>query len=148
MKFNFPWQSKKLQFPLVRIDDRLLHGQVVVGWGQQLPLSRFVLASDRLGRDAAYNSALENLIPRDMSATALSLSEAAKRWKQEEFTGQGTMVVLESTGDDTVTDIVRMDYWVRAGLARFSRESRPGFSGAGEGEARALSPRSSRVRID
>ena len=99
MKFNFPWQSKKLQFPLVRIDDRLLHGQVVVGWGQQLPLSRFVLASDRLGRDAAYNSALENLIPRDMSATALSLSEAAKRWKQEEFAGQGTMVVLESTGD-------------------------------------------------
>jgi mannose/fructose/N-acetylgalactosamine-specific phosphotransferase system component IIB len=99
MNFKFPWQKKKLQFPLVRVDDRLLHGQVVVGWGQQLSLKRFVLVSERLGQDAAYASALKNLVPEDMTAAILSLGEAAKRWEEGDFAEPGTMVVLESAGD-------------------------------------------------
>lgn len=33
---------------LVRIDDRLIHGQVVVGWGIQLSPNRIILSSDEI----------------------------------------------------------------------------------------------------
>ncbi len=34
---------------LVRVDDRLVHGQVVVGWGSALHFSRIVVCDDTLG---------------------------------------------------------------------------------------------------
>jgi mannose/fructose/N-acetylgalactosamine-specific phosphotransferase system component IIB len=38
-------------YALFRIDDRLLHGQVALGWGRALHPSCFLLADDRLGGD-------------------------------------------------------------------------------------------------
>ena len=37
---------------LVRIDDRLIHGQVVVGWGVQLNPDRIILCSDTIARSS------------------------------------------------------------------------------------------------
>ena len=37
---------------LCRVDDRLVHGQVVVGWGQGIGLKRIVLADDDVARAA------------------------------------------------------------------------------------------------
>jgi mannose/fructose/N-acetylgalactosamine-specific phosphotransferase system component IIB len=36
------------EYRLFRVDDRLLHGQVTLGWGRRLGSCRFVLADDRL----------------------------------------------------------------------------------------------------
>jgi PTS system mannose-specific IIB component/fructoselysine and glucoselysine-specific PTS system IIB component len=33
---------------LCRVDDRLIHGQVVVGWGQALGISRIILVADEV----------------------------------------------------------------------------------------------------
>ena len=35
---------------LCRVDDRLIHGQVIVGWGQPLGIQRIVLADDDVAR--------------------------------------------------------------------------------------------------
>jgi len=38
--------EKKMSLDLIRIDDRLVHGQVVVGWGTYLKTNRIILCND------------------------------------------------------------------------------------------------------
>jgi mannose PTS system EIIAB component len=99
MKLSLPWKKDKLQFPMVRVDDRLLHGQVIVGWGHQFELTRLVVASDRIKKDQAYVSALRSLVPPEMEAAIETLQTAADQWKEKHFDEERVMIVLESTGD-------------------------------------------------
>jgi len=52
---------------LVRIDDRLIHGQVLVNWVRALALSRLVIVDDGLAGDALACSILEAIVPRHVS---------------------------------------------------------------------------------
>ncbi|MBU1638265.1 PTS sugar transporter subunit IIB, partial [bacterium] len=99
MKLAFPWKKDKLQSPLVRVDDRLLHGQVIVGWGSQLSLTKVVLASDRVKSDVAYASALKSIVPPDIEVTIETLASASANWAAKEYNESRIMIVLESAGD-------------------------------------------------
>jgi PTS system mannose-specific IIB component len=66
-----------MAWTLVRLDDRLLHGQVAVGWAGRLKPLRIVVADDvvsasELGRELAESSA-----PPGVEARVVSLEEAA-----------------------------------------------------------------------
>lgn len=62
---------------LFRIDDRLIHGQVVVGWGQPLDLAFFVLVDD----DVAASDWEQDLylmgVPPEMELFFRSVDQAA-----------------------------------------------------------------------
>ena len=40
-----------MSLSLVRLDDRLIHGQVVVGWGRALKAEQILLIDDRVAAD-------------------------------------------------------------------------------------------------
>jgi mannose PTS system EIIAB component len=66
-----------MAWTLVRLDDRLLHGQVAVGWAGRLRPARIVVADDTvsasdLGRELAESSA-----PPGVEARVVSLAELA-----------------------------------------------------------------------
>ncbi|MBU0507395.1 PTS sugar transporter subunit IIB [bacterium] len=98
---NLPLLSKKdkLLFPIVRVDDRLLHGQVVVGWGQTLGLKPVLLASDRVSKDPALCTTYRGLIPEELCGDVRSLSDVAEQWIRGDFKGTRAMVVVESPVD-------------------------------------------------
>ncbi len=52
---------------LVRIDDRLLHGQVLVNWVRALGLSRVIVADDTLSLDERARSVLRAVLPSHVS---------------------------------------------------------------------------------
>jgi D-glucosaminate PTS system EIIB component len=61
---------------LVRLDDRLVHGQVVVGWGQALAASLVILVDDRV-RDSDWERELFRMgMPSDMDLEFASVAEA------------------------------------------------------------------------
>jgi PTS system mannose-specific IIB component/fructoselysine and glucoselysine-specific PTS system IIB component len=61
---------------LVRLDDRLVHGQVVVGWGQALAVSLIVLVDDRV-RSSDWEQELYRMgVPPDMELLFASVDEA------------------------------------------------------------------------
>ena len=99
MILKLPWQKEKLVYPIVRVDDRLLHGQVIVGWGQTLDLSPLVLASDRVARDDAAKRLYNSLIPAELRGEILTLTETAERWSRGDFDGQKAMIVVEAPVD-------------------------------------------------
>jgi mannose PTS system EIIA component len=99
MILKLPWQKAKLVYPILRVDDRLLHGQVIVGWGQTLELDSLILASDRVVKDESALLMYRGLIPDDMHGEVLSLAETAERWTRGDFEGKRTMVVIEAPVD-------------------------------------------------
>lgn len=63
---------------LYRIDDRLIHGQVVVGWGQPLDLGFIVLIDDVVA-ESEWEQELYRLgVPPNMEVYFVSTEEAAR----------------------------------------------------------------------
>jgi mannose/fructose/N-acetylgalactosamine-specific phosphotransferase system component IIB len=52
---------------LVRLDDRLIHGQVLVNWARALVLSRLVVVDDPLSLDERARSVLRAVVPSHIS---------------------------------------------------------------------------------
>ena len=68
-----------MSIALYRIDDRLIHGQVVVGWGQPLNCSFIVLVDDEV-RDSDWEQDLYRMgVPPHIDVVFASVAEAAER---------------------------------------------------------------------
>ena len=62
---------------LYRIDDRLIHGQVVVGWGQPLELRFIVLVDDEVAESDWEQELYRMGVPPEMTVHFLSVESAA-----------------------------------------------------------------------
>ncbi|OLD03388.1 MAG: hypothetical protein AUI89_01540, partial [Gemmatimonadetes bacterium 13_1_40CM_3_65_8] len=68
-----------MSLALYRIDDRLIHGQVVVGWGQPLHITFIVLVDDEV-RSSDWEQDLYRMgVPPDMEVIFASVEEAARQ---------------------------------------------------------------------
>jgi D-glucosaminate PTS system EIIB component len=68
-----------MSLPLFRIDDRLIHGQVVVGWGQPLGVGFIVLVDDEV-RASEWEQDLYRMgVPPEIDVIFASTEEAAAR---------------------------------------------------------------------
>jgi mannose/fructose/N-acetylgalactosamine-specific phosphotransferase system component IIB len=65
---------------LHRIDDRLIHGQVVVGWGQPLDLSFLVLVDDEVASSEWEQELYRMGVPPDMRVEFVSAAQAVERY--------------------------------------------------------------------
>jgi len=61
---------------LYRIDDRLLHGQVVVGWGQPLDIDFFVLVDDTVAASDWEQELYRMGVPPEMKVDFLTTADA------------------------------------------------------------------------
>ncbi len=64
---------------LFRIDDRLIHGQVVVGWGQPLDIGFIVLVDDEVAASEWEQELYRMGVPPEMDVHFLSVEEAGRR---------------------------------------------------------------------
>jgi mannose/fructose/N-acetylgalactosamine-specific phosphotransferase system component IIB len=79
----------------LRVDDRLLHGQVLVAWAAALRPQRIVLASDEVAGDPERR-AIYAALPHDEAAIAIAtLAEAAAELRQADR----VLVVCASVAD-------------------------------------------------
>ena len=63
---------------LMRIDDRLIHGQVVVGWGQPLDIGFIVLVDDEVASSDWEQELYRMGVPPEMEVLFASVDDAAK----------------------------------------------------------------------
>jgi D-glucosaminate PTS system EIIB component len=64
---------------LCRVDDRLVHGQVVIGWGRPLDLQRIVLVDDVVRQSEWEQELYRMAAPPEVAVDFLSAAEAADR---------------------------------------------------------------------
>lgn len=99
MKIKLPWTKERLAFPMVRVDDRLLHGQVIIGWGQMMGLNPVLLASDRVVKDASLAATFREIVPPELGGDVVTLADAAERWTRGDFKDKRAMIVVEAPVD-------------------------------------------------
>lgn len=68
-----------MELALLRIDDRLVHGQVVIGWIPHLKAQAVVVASDAAAADATQTMLMEMAMPEEVALSVLPVDEAARR---------------------------------------------------------------------
>ena len=81
---------------LYRIDDRLIHGQVVVGWGQRLGIGFIVLVSDEVSTSDWEQDICRMGVPPSIEIVFAGVAEAAARLPEWERDARAGIVL---TGD-------------------------------------------------
>ena len=61
---------------MARVDDRLIHGQVAVKWSKELGISRIIVASDKIAKNAVQVAALKGAAPAGVKAAILPVAKA------------------------------------------------------------------------
>ncbi|MGM0441592.1 MAG: PTS system mannose/fructose/N-acetylgalactosamine-transporter subunit IIB [Elusimicrobiota bacterium] len=92
-----------------RIDDRLIHGQVIEGWVHNLKFTRIVIASDRVKKDQNFKAILKFSVPSEISVDIFGIEELANKINKDYMDKEDTIVLFERPKDV----LALLDYGVR-----------------------------------
>lgn len=84
------------EFGLVRIDDRLIHGQVIAVWCKHARFTRIAILDDGVGADPFMQQVLRLAAPPDLSVEAYTMAEGIKTLRQDTSNWRTTMVLLKT----------------------------------------------------
>lgn len=84
---------------LVRIDDRLIHGQVVEGWMPRISSTCVVVACDRVARDFIQRSVMELAAPARMKVVIDEVGRVVERINGHEFDADQVLLLFASPDD-------------------------------------------------
>lgn len=81
---------------LCRIDDRLIHGQVVTSWVKQTGGNRIIIVDDALTKDLFMQKILKAAAPRDVSVDILSVGDGTAVLKEEPGMGEKVIILVKT----------------------------------------------------
>ena len=89
----------------VRIDDRLIHGQVAMVWTNHLSATRIMVVDDEASKSELIKMSLKLATPNGVSLSVLTLDKASERIKSDAYGGQRVLLVIKSP--ENVLKLVR-----------------------------------------
>jgi mannose/fructose/N-acetylgalactosamine-specific phosphotransferase system component IIB len=84
---------------LTRIDDRLIHGQVVVGWAQELKINHIIVINDEIVKNDMQKFLFRMATPNDINLSILTTEEAALKIKGREYDDDLAMLLVKNPID-------------------------------------------------
>lgn len=90
---------------LCRVDDRLVHGQVVIGWGRPLGLQRIVLVDDEVRASEWEQELYRMAAPPEIAVEFSSAAEAAPRLAEWETGKERVLILVGAVA--TAADLLR-----------------------------------------
>jgi len=88
-----------MRLVLTRIDDRLLHAQVALGWVGALSPDVVVVADDKLAEDRRQVQLMRMSLPPEVELVAVGVDEAARLLKQDEAGDRKCIVVVRTPAE-------------------------------------------------
>lgn len=79
---------------LVRVDDRLLHGQIICSWVPHLKADALIVASDDAAGDTLTNQIMQACACNELSVIVLKLDETAERLREAAKAGCGRVILI------------------------------------------------------
>lgn len=83
---------------LIRIDDRLIHGQVVVGWGKYLHPEWILLCSDEVANSEWQRNIYLLAVSGDIKASVFTVKETIEYYHQGSYNQPKTILLAEDPG--------------------------------------------------
>lgn len=81
---------------LARVDDRLIHGEVVSVWTPNLSVNRIVVADDEVAADKFNSRVLKALAPAGVKVNVYSVDKASEKMKEEETKGERILILAKT----------------------------------------------------
>ncbi len=82
-----------------RLDERLIHGQVVTGWVDVLGLDKIILANDKVAGNPWERELYLTCLPPEVEGCVLTLREAAEFISNGELGKRKIMLIVNSPAD-------------------------------------------------
>ena len=80
----------------IRIDDRLIHGQVATRWATGLKVNRIMIIDDAVAVNETEKSILRMAAPAGVNTSILQFEKALANIKNGNYAGQRVMLVVKS----------------------------------------------------
>lgn len=83
----------------IRIDDRLIHGQVATMWTNKLGISRIMVINDDVAKNDIQKSVLRMAAPSNVSTSLISKEVAFNNIQNGKYKGQSVLIIVKSPLD-------------------------------------------------
>lgn len=80
----------------IRIDERLIHGQVAAIWSKALSVSRMMVIDEDAVKNPTQKSVLKMACPTDCKLSILSVASAAVNLRERKYEGDRVFIVVRS----------------------------------------------------
>ena len=84
---------------LLRVDERLIHGQVATRWSTGLGVSRIMVANDEVAADEMQKGILRMVAPPGIATSIISKEKAATNILADKYEAQKVLMVLKNPID-------------------------------------------------
>lgn len=83
----------------IRIDDRLIHGQVATMWSNKLGVTRLMVANDAVATNDIQKQVLRMAVPAGIASSIISKETAIQNIKAGKYEGQNVLLIVKSPVD-------------------------------------------------
>lgn len=83
----------------IRIDDRLIHGQVAAIWCNKLKTTRIIVANDAVAADDLRKMALKMAAPAGVKVSVISTEKAATNMKAGKYDADKVLLIMPNPKD-------------------------------------------------
>lgn len=84
---------------MLRIDDRLIHGQIAVVWSKELGVDRIVVANDKVVKNDVQKATLKMAAPASVKCSILSVEDACRIFNDPRSAGMKILAIVNNTTD-------------------------------------------------
>ncbi len=99
-----------------RVDDRLIHGQVVEGWIKNFRIPLVIIANDEIADNAMQQLIYQSVVPPRTEVMFIGLDELKGGWEELQKYKGAALVLFESVSDLIYCeDILNPDIYINIG---------------------------------
>lgn len=83
----------------IRVDDRLIHGQVATRWAGEFKATRILIPNDKVAADDVQKQILRMAAPDGINTSLISVEKAANNILEKKYASQRVLVVVNNPMD-------------------------------------------------
>ena len=91
--------SGNMQIPLLRIDSRLIHGQVATSWAKAVKCDAIFAISDEVAGDPLRSKLLLQVAPAHLQSYVITVDKAIKVWHNPMYADRKVLWLVTKPGD-------------------------------------------------
>lgn len=85
-----------MKFKLVRIDDRLIHGQVALGWSRSKGIDTIIAVDDDVAKDQLQCALLKMATPSGVKSYILGIEDAVNKLTEKSLECRSVMLLVKT----------------------------------------------------
>jgi PTS system mannose-specific IIB component len=91
--------AKELNIVLVRVDSRLVHGQILEAWVPHVKAKCIIVVDDKVAGDSFFETVIRMAVPSDMEVIISSVDDFVQNYTYTHGTGKKTIVLFSNIAD-------------------------------------------------